>query len=485
MRGAEKNSTHWILAHQAALPGAGDALRVTSALLGVQGGRLIAVVPDVGPGSLGRHVGPHDTCEVLGERLLVTPAFVDAHTHLAMACFRALPTDGVGAKNMVEDIFYRVEKLLEPADVRAFARMGAWEAMLNGVGMVWDHYYYGHAVVDALSDVGLSGVVAPTLQDLGGPGAEMSSRHLEETAAIAQDKRLGERGIFAAVGPHATDTVSERLWGEALALAGRHDLPVHLHVAQSIEEVQRSYARHGVSPIGLLERVGALAQAPSMLLVHNIFASNEDLARLDPARHTLVWCPQAQEIFDFPADAWAWERAGLSWVVGTDAVASNDSRNLQKELRRVAGLRSAGHPSSPAHQRFMAAGGLEAAQESEAVRRALEEERGGEAMEERLLSRVWRRPGALHPAARAGVLATGALAHVAVWELDHPSMWPGVRPLRTLAMGDTTGALHNIMIAGRWRGEHGALAASVTESEVYREACEEARRRLDGLLSRM
>jgi 5-methylthioadenosine/S-adenosylhomocysteine deaminase len=487
MHDPHKSSTHWILAHHAALPGFDGALRVAPALLGVRGGRLCEVVADVGPGELGRHVGPSDTCELLGERLLVTPAFVDAHTHLAMACFRALPTDGVGAENMVEDIFYRVESLLEPGDVRAFARMGAWEAMLNGVGMVWDHYYCGAALTGALEDVGLCGVVAPTLQDLDGPGKDMSERHLAETAAIAKDARLAELGIFAAVGPHATDTVSEGLWGRALEVALAHNLPVHLHVAQSIEETRRAYARSGVSPIAWMERVGALeAAVPTMLLVHNIFADRADLARLDASRHVLAWCPQAQAIFDFPADAWAWQEAGLRWVVGTDAVASNDSRNLQKELRMVAGLRSMSHPGGAAHQRFMCnAGGLELADASAAARR---EDLGGRASvagEESLLSRVWSVPGALHPQARAGVLAVGALANVAVWDLDHPSMWPGMRPLRTLAMGDTSGALHNMMVAGVWRGEPGDLSGSITRSAAYREAAAEAHERLSRLLSRL
>jgi 5-methylthioadenosine/S-adenosylhomocysteine deaminase len=480
------SSTHWILAPNAALPDGPDGLRVTSALLGVQRGRLVAVVADVGAASLGRHVGPEDSCEVLGERLLVTPAFVDAHTHLAMSCFRALPTDGVGAENMVEDIFYKVETLLDASDVRAFARMGAWEALLNGVGMVWDHYYYGGAVVEALSDVGLCGVVAPTLQDLDGPGKDMSARHLEETLAIARDTSLAERGIFAALGPHATDTVSEGLWRQALDVAVRERLPVHLHVAQSIEEVRRAYARSGVSPIAFMERVGALdADVPTMLLVHNIFADRADLARLNPARHALAWCPQAQAIFDFPADVWAWEQAGLRWVVGTDAVASNDSRNLQKELRMVAGLRSMTHPGSPAHQAFMDGGGAAGADASAAARRAGAAGREVLVGESSLLSRVWSTPGGLHPAARAGVLATGALANLAVWQLDHPSMWPGVRPLRTLAMGDTTGALHNMMVAGRWRGEHGDLAGSITRSAAYREACAEAHDRLSRLMSRL
>jgi 5-methylthioadenosine/S-adenosylhomocysteine deaminase len=83
----------------------------------------------------------------LGERL-VTPAFVNAHTHLALSFMRGrdLP-DGTTAKgarqNLVEDVYFKHESKLAPADIRAFSRMGAYESLLAGVGFVWDHYYGG------------------------------------------------------------------------------------------------------------------------------------------------------------------------------------------------------------------------------------------------------------------------------------------------------------------------------------------------------
>jgi cytosine/adenosine deaminase-related metal-dependent hydrolase len=95
---------------------------------------------------------------------------------------------------------------------------------------------------------------------------------------------------------------------------------------------------------------------------------------------------------------------------------------------------------------------------------------------------VWSLPGALHPALRAGVLEAGALASLVVWDPDHPSMWPEPG-LSTLAMGDTTQAIHAMFVAGREVGEAGQFHRSLIESDVYRRAVEDASRSRRRLLA--
>src|SRR5690606_37224016 len=118
-------------------------------------------------------------------------------------------------------------------DVRAFARLGAYESLLSGVTEVWDHYYFAEQVAEALVEVGLSGVVAPTLQDLSGPWAHRSLEELESTLTIAHSAKFAAAGVRAALGPHATDTVSDGLLRRVGQLALQENLWVHLHAAQT------------------------------------------------------------------------------------------------------------------------------------------------------------------------------------------------------------------------------------------------------------
>ncbi|HEY6880551.1 MAG TPA: hypothetical protein VI299_21150, partial [Polyangiales bacterium] len=99
-----------------------------------------------------------------------------------------------------------------------------------------------------------------------------------------------------------------------------------------------------------------------------------------------------------------------------------------------------------------------------------------------LLARALALPGALHPGFRAGIIAEGALANLAIWDLEHPAFWPAHDLPRALALCDTTQALHAMLVAGQWIGEPGRLAESVLHSDGYRASRREASERLDALL---
>lgn len=412
---------------------------------------------------------------------LLTPAFVNAHTHLALAFLRGVEAESTHP-NLVEDLFFRHESRLTREDVRAFTRMGAYESLLGGVGFVWDHYYGDTAMAQALADVGLAGVVSPTLQDLAGPDARGSEVALEATLGIADSQHYRERCVYAALGPHATDTVSAGLLRRVGELAEQHALPVHLHVAQSSAELARVLEREGVSPLELLRREGVLERAPGVVMAHGLFAPRADVARLDPARHTLVHCPSSQLEFGFPGPVEMWSQVGASWVVATDCAASNDSMIVQKELRLARGAVTAAISGSAAYERFLESGQRSDADEVQRLRGARREAFLPHVTSERLLTRVFSQAGALHPAVRVGVIAEGALASLVAWNTDHPSFWPEQDLARGLALGDTTGAIHAMFVAGRRIGRIGDVSRNVMESDDYREARLEATERLTHLL---
>jgi len=464
-----------VLSRRVAIPDTSEGLALVPAAVDVAGASIVAVHRlDAGPAPA---APPGVPSEDLGDRL-VTPAFIDGHTHIALASLRGLSVSEDADHNLVEDFFFRLEAAMTADDVRAFARMGAYEAALCGTAMVWDHYYYPYAIVDALRDVGLTGVIAPTLQDLDGPGTAQLDDCLAATLAIAADDALRAVGIASAFGPHATDTVSPALFRRVADLAEGSGLPVHVHVAQSIDELERVVAREGCSPHTLLLRSGLLEAAPRSLLVHNIFATAEEVRALPRDRVVMGFCPHSKQIFAYLPEIRTWHGAGLPWLVATDCAASNDAANVQRDLRAAAGLRTVAVTRSAAHQRFVSTGDVEDARAAWAVRAAERHSTRWLADPTYLLRRVWDIPGGMHPRLRAGVIAPGHLANLAIWDTDHPSFWPGRDPLRALVMSDTSGALYNLMAAGRWLGEHGRYAQSLIDTDRYRAARAEASARL-------
>jgi len=443
--------------------------RIGPATVTTEGSRIAAV-------SEGPREGKVDLD--LGDKLL-SPAFVDAHTHVALHALRGIgfaQTEG----NVVEDLFYRFEELLSAEDIAAFARMGAYDRLLSGTGLVWDHYFHGEAIARALAELPMTAVIAPTLQDVSGPGMERWEAELEGTLAIHQDAELRERGIVAALGPHATDTVSESLW---LRVLDEHDalgVPLHAHLAQSVEEAERARDRHHRSCVGWLRDLGVLEARG--VFAHALFVNNEELEAFDE-RHTLVACPHAQLHFGFPARIDRWQQAGARWTVATDAAASNDSCSLREELRFAAGFATAPASFSDAYASFLNQTG-----DARGVWRARTRARQvleGEAEPSALLKRVWGFAGSLHPRLRAGVIAEGALANLAAWDLDDAAMWPAHDPLAALVYCDAEQALYAMVVAGQLVGTPGDLRRSLITGDTFRAHRAEANDRLGRLLERL
>lgn len=461
-----------IVSQRVLLRDATDRTRVVRpAAVVIEGARIAAVDPDAA-------LRPGDVD--LGAALLA-PAFVDGHTHLAMVAQRGLGGRASQASNVVEDLYFRVERALLPEDVRAFTRMGAWEALLSGTGYALDHYYHADQVALAFEDVGLTGSIAPTLQDLGGPGAADFERTLAITADLSGDAALRARGVSVALGAHASDTVSDRLWRDALDLATRLDLPVHVHVAQSAEEDHRARATGARSSFDRLRRAGVLDAPVRASFVHDLYVTDDDLASLDPTRHTLGYCPRSQAQFAFPAPLDAWRRARLPLLVGTDAGVCNDTIAVQQDLAWLAGSWSFGVTRGEALARFRA-GAVEAAGVA-SERRARFEADAPWSAPDALLDAVSVAPARV-AGEQVGEIAVGQLANLAVFDVDHPALWPCTDLVRALVYNQVGAALTDLWVAGRRVGDPGDVRGGVLRSERYRAHRDEAARRLADLRRR-
>lgn len=418
-----------------------------------------------------------------GDRL-ITPAFVNCHTHIAMSFFRSVIKNNLKTQNLIEDVFFKAESLLTPNDIRAFSRIGAYENILNGNGLIWDHYYHGLEIAKACKEVGLSAVIAPTLQDISGPGTLYYRKMLEETYDINSNNSLKNAGIYAAFGPHATNTVSESLWNEIKTGSNNLNIPIHCHISQTYEEVYFIFKKYKMSPVQFLNSLDIIKKSSAILMVHGIYLNKNDYKILNKSNSALVFCPFSQMIFQSPANIIDWEINHKKWFVATDCVASNDSMNLQKELRLVSGFPSflsTFSKHSIINKNFTKKNIDKFLSERKYVNKIKLKFSDSDF----LLNKILDEPGSFHKHFKAGTLQKGALANITIWDMEHPSIWPGNNVTRSLTMGDTTGAIYNMCIAGKWLGKNGDFHQSILTCESYKSALIEANARLKIIMSKL
>jgi 5-methylthioadenosine/S-adenosylhomocysteine deaminase len=414
-------------------------------------------------------------------RSALVPGFVNAHTHLAMAPLRGIATRETRQRNVVSDVFFALESHLRPEDVRAFTRLGAVESLLCGVTEVWDHYYYGEEVAHALVEAGLGGTVAPTLQDLSGPGATRWEAELAATATISRNAHFRSHGVSAAYGPHATDTVSSSLLRKVGEAARRAGAWVHLHAAQNADEM-----RSDSGPQRIGQRLLDELSDARVLMAHGLFLNETECRALARARVVLAYCPLSQLQFGFLAPLASYRRNGGSWVLGTDCVASNDALDVQRELPLVAanGTLSASFGQERA---AVLRGEAGAVQRLETVRKRDCE---SEAIEpEELLCGAYGVPLYNAGADRNGeagrnLLTVGARADFLVLDPDDPHLFPLADLPRILAYGSTARAISWMCVSGRLLGQRSGLRHELLNGDSYQEWLREALVRREELFQR-
>ncbi len=163
-----------------------------------------------------------------------TPGLVCAHHHLYSALARGMPapprTPGDFGE-ILELVWWRLDRALDPESIRWSAMLGALEALERGCTAVIDHHESPEAiegslsvVADACAEVGVRVDCSYGVTDRHGPDG--ARRGLEENARFLAG---GGRGR---VGVHAAFTCSDETLEAAAGMAADHGVGVHIHVAE-------------------------------------------------------------------------------------------------------------------------------------------------------------------------------------------------------------------------------------------------------------
>ena len=188
-----------------------------------------------------------------------TPGLVCAHHHLYSALARGMPAPPrtpSGFVEILELVWWRLDRALDLESIRWSAMLGALEALERGCTAVIDHHESPEAIegsltviADACAEVGIRVNCAYGITDR--HGADGALRGLAENERFLRD---GGRGM---VGVHAAFTCTDGTLEAAAGLAAEMGVGVHVHVAE------------GPGDADAVDRLRDLA-ADDWMLVHGV-----------------------------------------------------------------------------------------------------------------------------------------------------------------------------------------------------------------------
>ena len=190
-----------------------------------------------------------------GNKGILMPGMINAHTHVAMVVFRSLADD---VPNRLKDYIFPLEKsIVDEELVYIGAQYGIAEMLLGGVTTFCDMYYYENAVAKAVSDMGIRAILGETVVDFLSPDGDQPYSGLDYSRSFIekwQDHPL----ITPTVAPHAPYTNSTEKLQEAHQLARDKKVPLIMHVAEMGYETQKYDELYGMTPVTYLNHIGVL-----------------------------------------------------------------------------------------------------------------------------------------------------------------------------------------------------------------------------------
>jgi 5-methylthioadenosine/S-adenosylhomocysteine deaminase len=331
----------------------------------VSGGRIEALLP----AAQARSRFPGYEQLTLDKHVLI-PGLVNAHTHAAMALMRGLADDLPLMAWLQEHVWPAEAKHVSPPFVRDGTLLACAEMLRGGITCFNDMYYFPEASVDAALEAGMRSVHGLIVIEFPSAYASDPADYLRKGLAL-RDRHHDTPLVSFTLAPHAPYTVSDDTFRRVASLAAELDLPVHIHLHETKDEIERSLGEHGLRPLERLARLGLLG--PGLIAVHAVHLSREEREAL--ARHgsSVAHCPSSNlKLASGFAPVADLLRLGVNVALGTDGAASNNRLDMFQEMRTAALLAKAvagDAQAMPAHSALQAAtlGGARALGISEAV----------------------------------------------------------------------------------------------------------------------
>jgi 5-methylthioadenosine/S-adenosylhomocysteine deaminase len=317
----------------------------------VRDGRIESVLPMA---QAAQRFADYARVDLPGHALI--PGLVNAHTHAAMTLMRGVADDLPLMRWLQEHVWPIEAKLVSPQFVQDGTLLACAEMLRGGVTCMNDMYFYPEAALEAALAAGMRAALGLIVIEFPTAYAADPDQYLAKGLALRDQWREHPQLSFC-LAPHAPYTVSDATFRKVAQFAAELELPVHVHLHETLEEIARSVAEHGVRPLARLERLGLLG--PNLIAVHSVHLEPAEIALL--ARHgcSVAHCPSSNlKLASGLAPVAALLAAGVNVALGTDGAASNNRLDLFEEMRTAALLAKAvalDASAMPAHAALRAA----------------------------------------------------------------------------------------------------------------------------------
>ena len=278
--------------------------------------------------------GPFDQ-EIDGKGNVLMPGFVNAHTHVPMTAMRGYG-DGNNLQDWLNNYIFPVEARWDDRAVRACTALGLAEMIASGVTCIADMYGHSPAIAQEAAAAGISAnlsVGGVQFTDDFNPDTHNDCRVQRELTEQWHGYNDGQILVDASV--HGEYTSHQQLWRWMAGYAREHGLGMHVHISETRSEHEECLARHGKTPIQVLNDYGVWDGRA--IAAHCVWTTPEDWAVMAEKGISAIHNPMSNlKLGSGIAPVPAMKKAGVNVCLGTDGVSSNNCTDFFGDLKIAA-----------------------------------------------------------------------------------------------------------------------------------------------------
>lgn len=265
---------------------------------------------------------------------LLMPGLVNAHGHTAMSLLRGYADDQPLHTWLNEHIWPVEGRWVSEDFVRDGTELALAEMIRSGTTCFSDMYFYPEQAAQASLDARIRCQLAFPLLDFPTAWGTGPDDYMHKGLALHDNFRSNPL-INIAFGPHAPYTVSDAPLRKIAVLSQEMDMPVHIHLHETSQEVVESLEKFGVRPSQRLMALDLLS--PLTQCVHMTQIDATDIQLLQQTGAHVIHCPESNlKLASGFCPVEQLNQAGVNVAIGTDGAASNNDLDLFSELRTAA-----------------------------------------------------------------------------------------------------------------------------------------------------
>jgi 5-methylthioadenosine/S-adenosylhomocysteine deaminase len=265
---------------------------------------------------------------------VIIPGLVNLHAHAAMTLLRGLADDLPLMDWLQNHIWPAEARHVSPQFVHDGTLLACTEMLRGGITCFNDMYFYPKAAAEAAISSGIRASIGLITLDFPTAYAADTDDYLAKGLSV-RDEFREEALISFCLAPHAPYTVNDRSFVKVLTLAEQIELPIHLHLHETAQEINDSLRDFGMRPIERLRRLGLLS--PGLIGVHAVHLNAEEIKLLAEYGCSIAHCPSSNlKLASGIAPITDLLDHGVNIGLGTDGAASNNRLDQFQEMRLAA-----------------------------------------------------------------------------------------------------------------------------------------------------